>query len=136
MRGHEALEDGGQDVGGDRRRRGHLELARAPALQVVDRAPPFAQGAHGPLRVGHEGAPGLGQAHSVPGSHEKSLAQLAFQGVEPRGQGWLRHVEALRGPAHAVESGYLQEALDMDEEHRRSLYISAADMTALYGRAR
>ena len=114
---HEALQHRGQQVGADRRGGADHEVARGPVAHVAQRLPAFAQGAEGALGVGDERPPGLRQPHPVPGPDEQALAQLALERMEPGGERGLGDEERFGGPAHAAQTGHLQKALDLDQEH-------------------
>jgi hypothetical protein len=53
----------------------------------------------------------------VPSPDEEPLPELPLQGVQPSGEGGLRHIKGFRRAADAVEPGDFKEPLDVYQEH-------------------
>jgi hypothetical protein len=116
-RGLEAAQHERQDVGRDRRRGSHEELADASFLQLPQQLPALRQRLHRPLRVRAEGATLRRQPHPARRAYEQVDAELALQVLDPRRERGLRDVEhpGRLGDRAPFRDG--EEPLDLGQQH-------------------
>src|SRR5207249_2132307 len=123
VRGLEALEHVGQEVGADREHGGDAERAARRRAEVVDRLAGEGDGVEELLGVGTERAPRRGERHAVLAPLEEPHAQRVFEGADARAHGRLSEAERFGGAAGAavaadglprVRRRRLPELLDRD----------------------
>ena len=114
----EAHEQPGQDVGADRRGGAQDELAGPAAAEVAEQGRAFVEGDRRRARR-RAGRPGRRRSGSCPRRprDEERLAELRLERLEPGGEGRLRDVQRLGGPAQVALASDLEEGLDLRREH-------------------
>ncbi|WBL37591.1 hypothetical protein O0235_02780 [Tepidiforma flava] len=77
----------------------------------------FLDGGEGALGVGHEGAAGIGQGDAAAGAFEEALAELALEGLDAGGDGWLGEEEGLGSTAEGAVVSDLDEGFELCQFH-------------------
>ena len=111
----EALEDAGQDVGGDGGACADADAADIAVADGLDGVGAFLDGGERALGVGHEGVPGIGQGDAAAGAFEEALADLAFERLDAGGDRWLREEERFRRAAERAVVRHLDECFELGE---------------------
>ena len=106
----EALEEGGEDVGGDRRRGADDEAPSPAALEGVHLHAPVGERLERSDRVGEKGVARIREPHPAGSADEELGAEVGLEAFEPRGQRGLGDEESLGGAAYALAPCNLHEA--------------------------
>ena len=115
MRGHEFLEQLGQDVGAHGRGGGNHQVAGGSAHHLLQGVATVDQRAERAFGKRDPGPTGVGEPHAMRSAQEERRAELPFQALQARGQGRLGDEEGFGGPADAAPPGDLEEALDLHQ---------------------
>ena len=117
MRGLEALEDVGQEIGADRQRGGDGDGAAAGRPQIVHGLTGQGDRAQQLLGVRPQRAPGRRQRHAGLAALEQRDSERLFQRLDARADGRLGHAEGVGGPPEAAEGAHRQERFDLGNLH-------------------
>src|SRR5712691_2758057 len=115
MGGDKRLQQLGQDVGADRRRRRDHQVPGRSGHDLLQRVATFCESSQRPFGVRHPRLAGIRQPHAVRCAQEEGSAQFAFEAVEAGGQRRLGDEKRFRRPADAAAARHLQESFHLDE---------------------
>ena len=76
---------------------------------------PFLDGGEGALSVGHEGKARVGEGHASARPFEEALTDLALQGLNAGGNGWLSQKQRLGRAAKRTVMRDLEECFELGE---------------------
>ena len=113
----EALQERGEDVGADSRRRPDRELSRTSARELLHMPATFldsVESAHGPRE---ERPPGVGETHAGGSADEEWDTKLLLEALDARGQSRLRDEELARRLPELLAPRDFDKAFDLRQPH-------------------
>jgi hypothetical protein len=117
VRGLEAFEDIGQQIGADRQRGGDGDGPARGRPQVVNGLAGQGQRVEQLLGVRAQGAAGRRQRQPGAPPLEQRHAQRVFQGLDARADGRLTDPQRVGGPAKAAEGANGEKGFDLGDLH-------------------